>query len=129
MAQNYRELSRIPSAPTVFEHGLQEKMTKLVLSHQPLVPFPELILMRLQYWASRFPEVGQVGAPEAQLCFSRLKVVGQHIAPFVQLSLLRSSDANVFIAGDQIVHYLVCPALLGVMRANLPRLPPWWGAE
>eukprot|EP00959_Pyramimonas_sp_CCMP1952_P028589 599635-Pyramimonas_sp.AAC.1 len=64
-------------------------MTKLVLSHLPLVPFPELILRRLQYWASRFPEVGQVGAPEAQLCFSRLKMVGQHIAPFVQLSLLR----------------------------------------
>eukprot|EP00959_Pyramimonas_sp_CCMP1952_P057381 1197726-Pyramimonas_sp.AAC.1 len=69
MAQNYRELSRIPTAPTVFEHGLQKKMTKLVLSHLPLVPFPELILRRLQCWASRFPEVGQAGAPEAQLLF------------------------------------------------------------
>eukprot|EP00959_Pyramimonas_sp_CCMP1952_P157542 3294806-Pyramimonas_sp.AAC.1 len=77
MAQNYRELSRIPSAPTVFETGLQKKMTKLVLSHNPLVPFPELILRRLQYWVSRFPEAGQVGAPEAQLCFSWLTLIGQ----------------------------------------------------
>eukprot|EP00959_Pyramimonas_sp_CCMP1952_P199650 4176142-Pyramimonas_sp.AAC.1 len=70
MAQNYRESSRAPSAPAVFEPGLQKKMTKLMLSCQPLVPFPELILRRLQHWASRSPEVGQVGAPEAQLCFS-----------------------------------------------------------